>query len=269
MDLQSLALQAARAGASAMAELGAGQPIAYKSDGHADPVTRADLASESAIRALIAEHRGDDGVLAEESGLSLGTSDIRWVIDPLDGTVNFTHGLRHYAVSVAAESMPSRETVAAAVVQPARGRWLALGPDGVTGGPGRAGVACTSADRALVAFAVPNDRAGRHDAYRTLARIAPYVQDLRNFGSTVCDLAAVATGEIDGFITFEPAPWDIAAGLALVRAAGGTSRRLSRDGGPQVVVAGGAAVVDWLSERILASGSHGPTTIEETRSESQ
>ena len=267
MDLQVLALEAARAGASAVTGFGTAQPVAYKRDGHADPVTRADLASESAIRTLIARHRGDDAVLAEESGLSPGTSDVRWIIDPLDGTVNFTHGLRHYAVSVAAESVPSGEIVAAAVIQPARARWLTLGLYGVTGGPGRVGVTRTPAERALVAFAVPNDRAGRRDAYRTLAGIAPHVQDLRNFGSTVCDLAAVATGEVDGFITFDPARWDVAAGIALVHAAGGASRRLVRDGGSQIVVAGGAVVVDRLSERILARIPRA-TIIDERRSES-
>lgn len=255
MDLQSLALCAARSGAAAVSEFLDRRALAigYANGSHTSPVTNADLASEAAIRTLIFEHRPEDGVLAEESGVCPGTSDIQWIIDPLDGTVNFTHGLGHYAISVAATSLSRQETVAAAVIQPTRARCLALGPGGVDGNQDHIGVARTTAARALVAFAVPNDQSRRRDAYLVLAGVAPFVQDLRNFGSTVCDLAAVATGEIGGFITFNPAPWDIAAGIPLVHAAGGTSRQLSRDGSP-IIVAGGPTIVAELSERILAGG---------------
>src|SRR5262249_9854004 len=146
-----------------------------------------------------------------------------WIVDPLDGTVNFTHGLDRYAVSVAAESCGSGRVAAAAIVRPATGSWLALCGNGVAGSPGHIRVTPRQACDALLSFAVPSQPEPRRAAYCLLATVVPHVQDLRNFGSTVCDLAAVAVGEIDGFISFDAHDWDVAAGIALVIASGGSA----------------------------------------------
>lgn len=249
-NLQSLTLLAARAGGRAITEAGdaAGSAVDFKHGNPQDPVTDADRASEAAIRAVVALHRREDAVLGEEAGTTPGTSGLRWVVDPLDGTVNYSHGLSRYAVSVAVEREETGPVIAASIFQPATGAWLGLEPGGVCGSPAPAGVdPGVPAARSLVAFAVPNEPEHRRRAYRLLTDLAPRVQDLRNFGSTVCDLAQVAAGGLNGFVSFDPAPWDIAAGVAIVRAAGGTSRRWRRDDGMEVVVAGCPAVVDTVT----------------------
>jgi myo-inositol-1(or 4)-monophosphatase len=270
-SLRDLSLRAARAGAEAIREVvryGAVEAV-FKDGTVGDPVTVADHASERAIRAVIARHRPHDAVLAEESGLTPGTSGLRWVIDPLDGTLNFSHGHSRYAVSVAVVADPSPgealggHVLAATILRPATGGGLWLdGAHVVCGTPGRPAAAVKAAvntavraDRALVAFAVPNVPHRRHAAYRALAQIAARLGDLRNSGSTVCDLAAVTTGRFDAFLTFDPAPWDIAAGLALVQAAGGTSRRWRHDGGV-VVAAGAPPVVAALREWLAGQPAH-------------
>jgi myo-inositol-1(or 4)-monophosphatase len=249
--LPALALRAARAGARAVRDaLHSGRiDVRYKGGNQCDPVTAADHASEAAIRRVVVANRGADGWLGEESGSVPGTSGLRWVADPLDGTVNVSHGLRRYAVSVAVESEADGAVVAAAILCPANGEWLALGPGGVQGRVRRIGVSAAAPARALLAFAVPNEPTVRATAYRLLSDLAPRVQDLRNMGSTVCDLAAVAAGRLDGFVTINPQPWDVAAGVAIVHAAGGTSRRCHRSG-LDLLVVGGSAVVDSVADWI-------------------
>ncbi len=250
--LGDLALAAARAGRDqvlAHLDMARGRRPDTAADQHdRDPVTAADLASDQAIRDAISAARPRDSWLTEESGHLAGTSGLRWIVDPLDGTVNVTHGLDRCAVSVAVESERDGEALAAAVVLPLTGHWLAVSH----------GVATTSLSRpvrvtdrdpgsALLSFAVPSPAPARAAAYRCFSAIVGRVQDLRNLGSTVCDLAGVATGELDGFISIDPKPWDIAAGLALVEAAGGTFRRWRRSDGHQILVAGGPAVVAAVS----------------------
>ncbi|GIJ80010.1 myo-inositol-1(or 4)-monophosphatase [Micromonospora phaseoli] len=264
-DLQRLSLRAARAGAEAIRDVcGQGVELTYKDGAAQDPVTTADQASERAILDLIARDRPQDAVLAEESGFMTGCSGLRWIVDPLDGTLNFSHGLSRYAVSIAVAA-DRRDTdspdgsapgaadrvVAATILQPATGTCLVLGDDGAHNGSESPLTVKPQAvpEHALVAFAVPNAPGPRRQAYQLLTLVAPRVADLRNTGSTVCDLATVATGELDAFVSFDPAPWDIAAGAALVEAAGGVSRRWRR--GERVVFATGApavvaALADWL-----------------------
>jgi myo-inositol-1(or 4)-monophosphatase len=153
-------------------------------------------------------------------------------------------------VSVAVETERDGRAVAAAIVLPATGGWLASGSAGPRGDAARIGVSDPPPERALLGFAVPGAPGPRRAAYRLLADIAPHVQDLRNSGSTVCDLAAVATGELDGFLSVNPAAWDVAAGAAIVRASGGTVRRWRRQDGLDLFVAGGRRLVDAIDELI-------------------
>jgi myo-inositol-1(or 4)-monophosphatase len=242
-EISALALEAARTGATAIrSTLKAGPLDSREKPGDQGLVTNADYASESAIIQLIKARRSDDAILAEESGEHVGTTGVRWVIDPLDGTTNFAHGRDYYAVSVAAEA--DEQVVAAAICQPASGLWLACGPDGLAASQTRVGVRqCQDPRRALMSFAVSADPRVRRAGYHALAEVAPRVGGLRNLGSTVCDLAAVAMGLLDGFIGFAQAPWDTAAGAALVEAAGGVCRNLVVDGGLPVVVAGNVDLV--------------------------
>ncbi|MEU7711795.1 inositol monophosphatase family protein [Micromonospora chalcea] len=254
-DLRYLSLRAARAGADAIREARSqGFRTMHKGGAAQDPVTTADHASERAILDLLARDRPQDAVLAEESGLSAGCSGLRWIVDPLDGTLNFSHGASRYAVSIAVATGcddGDGQVVAATILQPATGACLVLDGDGALDGDVPVTVDREAAPgHALVAFAVPNAPGPRRRAYQSLVGVAPLVADLRNSGSTVCDLAAVARGELDAFVSFDPAPWDVAAGTALVEAAGGVSRRWRHDG-LAVLATGAPAVVDalagWLS----------------------
>lgn len=255
-DLRHLSLRAARAGADAIRQARhRGFQTVHKGGAAQDPVTTADHASERAILDLLARDRPQDAVLAEESGLSAGCSGLRWIVDPLDGTLNFSHGASRYAVSIAVAAGcdvgdGEGRVVAATILQPASGACLVLDADGAHDGDAHVAVNRDAVpEHALVAFAVPNAPGPRRRAYQALVGLAPRVADLRNSGSTVCDLAAVATGELDAFVSFDPAAWDVAAGTALVEAGGGVSRRWRRDG--QTVFATGAPAVvaaleNWL-----------------------
>ncbi len=265
-DLRHLSLRAARAGADAIREArGRGLQTEHKGGAAQDPVTSADHASERAILGLLARDRPQDAVLAEESGASAGCSGLRWIVDPLDGTLNFSHGASRYAVSIAVATgcdVGDGQVVAATVLQPATGACLVLDDGGALDGD--APVAVNRGARpghALVAFAVPNAPGPRRRAYQALVGVAPRVADLRNTGSTVCDLAAVARGELDAFVSFDPAPWDIAAGAALVEAAGGVSRRWRHDGF-EVFGTGAPAVVAALAGWLGDDGTDGRDTID-------
>ncbi|GGM47101.1 inositol monophosphatase family protein [Dactylosporangium sucinum] len=249
-DLQQLTLLAAQAGSSAIGRVLAERRtgVAFKDGRAQDPVTAADRESERAIRALVTRYRGEDAFLGEEDGLTPGRSGLRWIVDPLDGTVNFSHGLPRYAVSVAVADERAGQVVAATILQPATGAVLGLPLPSAPPRPARP-------DRALVAFAVPNAAGPREHAYRLLTGVAPRVQDLRNHGSTVCDLAAVATGELDAFVSFDPAPWDVAAGVALVEAAGGQTCRRRRADGVDVLATGAPAVVAALTDWLVLEGN--------------
>ncbi|HEV7899255.1 MAG TPA: inositol monophosphatase family protein [Planosporangium sp.] len=250
-DVYGVALDAARVGASAIMRLLDDGAVVVDSKGAnvRDLVTNADHASEAAVMELIRSQRPEDAFLAEEAGEISGVSGVRWVIDPLDGTTNFAHGHTYYAVSVAAES--AGEVIAAVVYQPVNEVWLGWGPRGPEGSECWGVTSCHDPAHALVSFAVPYDETRRRTAYRLLSRVAPRMHDLRNFGSTACDLLAVASGALDGFIGFAQLPWDIAAGLALVRAAGGVSRVLADVDGVDVVVAGNEKIVDAASAALL------------------
>jgi myo-inositol-1(or 4)-monophosphatase len=248
-DVMALAARAARAGAEAVRAAGRGTVVATKGSVR-ELVTDADLASEAAILEVIRAARPGDAVLTEESGEQAGTSGVRWIVDPLDGTVNFVRGLDRFAVSVAAER--GDRVIAAAVCRPIDDLTLSLSRVGVVASAGTPGVADpVSPSTAVVSFAVPYDAAGRRRAYEVLAAVAPRVVDLRNSGSSVCDLAAVALGELDGFIGFGQKPWDISAGLRLVEAAGGTGAVVRIANSLDMLVAGGrrlvGSVVDWTA----------------------
>ncbi len=247
-SVAEVAVIAAAAGAEAINKINLPSAGRTEKGTAGEFVTDADLASEAAIIGVIHRYRPEDGILAEESGHRQGSTGVRWIVDPLDGTVNFARGLDQFAVSVAAEC--DGLIVAGAICQPKGALSLSVDGERCASNRGTVAVAVdTDPRRAVVSFAVPYDQRGRTDAYRHLARIAPQVGDLRNSGSTVCDLAAVTLGRLDGFIGFGQSAWDIAAGQRMVEVAGGVSVTVALSTGLQMTVAGGerlvAAVLEW------------------------
>ncbi|MET8164964.1 inositol monophosphatase family protein [Streptomyces sp. NPDC057456] len=190
-----------------------------------DVVTEMDIAAEKLITALISEHRPDDGFLGEEGASSEGGSGIRWVIDPLDGTVNYLYGLPTWAVSIAAEQ--DGETVAGVVEIPMRGEtYHAVRGGGAWGSGAREGeraLSCRPAaplDQALVSTGfnyVTEVRAHQADVAQ---RLIPLLRDIRRSGSAAVDLCDVAAGRLDGYYERGLHPWDLAAGDLIAREAG-------------------------------------------------
>ncbi|MCL3862195.1 inositol monophosphatase family protein [Actinotalea sp. K2] len=191
-----------------------------------DVVTQMDLASEALLRRLLAQERPQDAILGEEEGLLVGTSGVTWVLDPIDGTVNYLYGIPAYAVSVAAvvgEPDPARWTVVAGCVHAvADGRtWTAgLGRGAYLDG-GRVAVnAARPLAESLVGtgFGYLSER--RRSQARVLAEVLPQVRDIRRIGSAAMDLCTVATGGLDAYYERGLQPWDLAAASLVAQEAG-------------------------------------------------
>lgn len=228
-ELRSLAEQLA---VSAGALVRDGRPqrvdVAATKSSPIDIVTAMDLASEALIRRTLAERRPADGVLGEEEGLVPGTSGVTWVIDPIDGTVNYLYGIPAYAVSVAAvvgPPTPDRWTVVAAAVHGVA--------DGRTWTAGLGGGAHLDGRRLHVNPAVPlasclvgtgfgytADR--RRGQARVVAELLPQVRDIRRIGSAALDLCTLAAGGLDLYYERGLQPWDLAAASLVAREAGAT-----------------------------------------------
>lgn len=190
--------------------------------GEVDPVTKTDRQSEDAILTVIHAHRPDDTVFGEEGGGDAVGSGRRWIIDPLDGTVNFVAGIPHFAVSIGL--WDGARAVTGVVVDVMRDDVFAA-----TGGEGASlnGKAIAVSDRADLGSSVlvtgfPYDRQERADLYTApVADAMRVARGVRRFGTASLDFAWVASGRLDGYWEFGLKPWDVAAGILLVEEAGG------------------------------------------------
>ncbi|MGW4205080.1 inositol monophosphatase family protein [Streptomyces sp. NPDC004726] len=185
-----------------------------------DVVTEMDLAAEKLITGFLADRRPYDGFLGEEGASTEGTSGVRWIIDPLDGTVNYLYGLPTWAVSIAAER--DGETVVGVVEVPMRRESCRA----VLGGGAYAGdkpLRCRPApplDQALVSTGFNYVSAVRTHQAEVAQRLIPCVRDIRRGGSAAVDLCDVAAGRLDGYYERGLHPWDLAAGDLIAREAG-------------------------------------------------
>ncbi|WP_425413697.1 inositol monophosphatase family protein [Nitriliruptor alkaliphilus] len=224
-----------------------------------DPVSEADRAAERLIAGGLLDARPDDGLLGEEGQASRpGTSGYRWVVDPLDGTVNFLYGRPTWCVSIACEDADG--TVVGVVHAPQLGEtWTATRGGGARRhetGHVLAVSEVTELGECLVATGFSYDPLVRADQGRAVADLVPRARDVRRDGSAALDLAWVAAGRADGYVEAGLNPWDWAAGRLLVTEAGGRVSTASWTLGGRsraAVVAGGAAAHDhllaWLEER--------------------
>ena len=191
--------------------------------GAGDFVSRADTAAEKTIRDELMAGRPTYGWLGEETGTADGSDPTRrWIVDPLDGTTNFLHGLPHWAVSIALEH--KGEIVSAVVFDPAKDEmFVAEKGQGAWMNESRIRVSGRRAmSEALFATGVPfGTKKTLPATMRDLARLMPGSAGVRRMGSAALDLAYVAAGRFDGFWERELGAWDMAAGLLLVREAGG------------------------------------------------
>ena len=191
--------------------------------GKSDFVTMVDRNAESEIVKIIRKHHPDHSILGEEGGISGSNGDVRWIIDPLDGTTNFLHALPHFAVSIGIE-VKGRLEHGVIYAPCTQDLYVASLGDGATLNGRRIRVSKnTSLDDALVGTGVPIRNSEGLDSYLPMFRaVAENTAGLRRAGAASLDLAYVAAGRLDGFFELNLKPWDIAAGIVLVREAGGT-----------------------------------------------
>lgn len=218
------------AGALIRSRFGGRQDVRTKSSS-VDLVTAVDRAAEDLIVAILLAQTPGYGVLAEESGTREGKRGARWIIDPLDGTTNFAHGIPHFAVSIALEV--SGTVQLGLVHDPIRGETFSATSAGGARLNGAAiGVSSEGAlSEALLATGFGPDRRDRPEYYLgPFGRILPRCQCIRRCGSAALDLCYVAAGRLDGFWEANLRPWDTAAGRLIVEEAGGVVSSFA--GGP-------------------------------------
>lgn len=190
--------------------------------GEVDPVTAMDEAAEEAIIDVLSDARPDDAVLGEESGGAGWREGRVWVVDPLDGTVNFVHGIPHVAVSVAL--WEDGAPLAGVVIDVTRNEEFSVvaGNGAHLDGTPISVSVCQSLGDAVVATGFPYDRRRHAMAYaETVGHVLGRVQGIRRIGSAALDLAWTACGRFDAYWEYGLHPWDSAAGLLLVKEAGG------------------------------------------------
>jgi myo-inositol-1(or 4)-monophosphatase len=209
-----------------------------------DLVSEADRAAEHLIRERLAAARPGDAVLGEEGGDTAGTSGVRWIVDPLDGTVNFLFGIPQWGVSVACEDADG--PLAGVIYDPVRDELWAAERDGpalLDGAPVRPS-AREDLATALVATGFGYDADVRRAQAAVVARVLPAVRDIRRLGSAALDLAWTAAGRYDAFYEWGLNPWDLAAGALICGRAGLVRRDLPPVGpsNPGILVAPPALV---------------------------
>jgi myo-inositol-1(or 4)-monophosphatase len=219
-ELLALATEVAHeAGAGLREAFGRALEISAKST-PTDLVSEADVATERLIRARLEAARPDDAIMGEEGDDRPGTSGLRWVVDPLDGTTNFLFGIPIWCVSIACEDADG--AVAGVVFDPLRRETWAATRDGA---PTLDGVPLSSPargelSRALVATGFGYDAAVREAQARAVARLLPRVRDVRRLGAAALDLAWTAAGRFDAYYERGVKHWDIAAGRLICERAG-------------------------------------------------
>ncbi|MEI5521296.1 inositol monophosphatase family protein [Streptomyces brasiliscabiei] len=256
-ELLEIALDAAaRAGAFLRDGRPADLGVAATKSSAVDVVTEMDIASEKLITGLLAERRPHDGVLGEEGASVEGTSGVQWVIDPLDGTVNYLYGLPSWAVSIAVRV--DGETVVGVVYAPERGEtfravlgegaYLDDRPARVRPAPGL-GLALVGTGFGYRA----ERRAKQADVLRALI---PEVRDIRRGGSAAIDLCDVAVGRLDAYYERGLNAWDYAAGDLVAREAGAlTGGRPGEPLSPDLTIAAPPVLFEALQTRLDALGA--------------
>lgn len=258
-ELLDLALHAARRAGALLRD---GRPddlgVTATKTSPIDVVTEMDIAAEKLITGLLAEARPDDGFLGEEGASRESSSGVRWIIDPLDGTVNYLYGLPGWAVSIAAEERG--EVVAGVVEAPLRGETC----HAVLGGGawlGERRMYCRPApplDQALVGTGFSYVAERRRQQAEVVRQLITRVRDIRRSGSAAIDLCDVAAGRLDAFYERGLNRWDFAAGDLIAREAGArTGGRPGDPAGTELAVAASPGVFERLQPLLEELGEVG------------
>ena len=248
--LLDLAERAARrAGQELLDRYGSATGVGTKSTA-TDPVSDADRAAEDVLVSTILSERADDGLLGEEGADRPARSGLRWVLDPLDGTVNYLYRLPGWCVSVACEDRLDGEwtAIVGVVHDPLRGETYraARGGGAQLDGAPLAVNDPVLLERALIATGFGYDVGHRRRQAAVVAELLPRVRDIRRVGSAALDLCAVAAGRVDGYYEDTPSRWDWAAGALIAAEAGATVTPLLAPGGNPGVLAAGPSLAGPL-----------------------
>jgi myo-inositol-1(or 4)-monophosphatase len=218
--MANAALKAAR---GLIRDFGEVEQLQVSIKGPGEFVSAADLKAEKVLRTELAKARPGYGFLMEESGAEAGSDrHHRWIVDPLDGTTNFLHGIPHFAISIALER--DGDIIAGLIYEPVRDEmfWGEKGGGAFLNDRRLRVSARRQLGEALIGTGIPFVGRGDHGAYlATLGAVMAATSGVRRLGVASLDLAYVAAGRLDGFWEFGLSPWDIAAGIVLVREAGG------------------------------------------------
>jgi myo-inositol-1(or 4)-monophosphatase len=222
---------ARKAARSLIHDFGEVEQLQVSRKGPADFVSEADRRAEEILRRELGKARPGFSMLLEEAGaVGDSASANRWIVDPLDGTTNFLHGIPHFAISIAHEE--DGELVAGMIYDPLRDEsfWSVRGSGAFLNNHRLRVSARKDMGDAVLATGLPfGDRPGKQEALATLEPVMAGTAGLRRFGAASLDLAYVAAGRFDAFWEFGLSPWDVAAGILLIREAGGFVTEL--DGG--------------------------------------
>lgn len=257
-DLLTIASTIAQAaGELALRRQAEGVEIAGLKSSPVDVVTVADRETEQLIRSMLADARPNDGFFGEESGAETGSSGLTWLVDPIDGTVNYLYGSPHWGVSIAAvegEPDPLRwQALAACVVGPALGEIYTAtlrGGARLNNVPIEVAPAVELAE-ALVATGFAYDSEMRAQQGAAIARLLPRVRDIRRMGAASLDLCAVANGRVNAFFEQTLSPWDHAAGALIAREAGARVTGWNADAPSADFVLAGSPLVAGELEKVL------------------
>lgn len=218
--MAAAALKAAR---GLVRDFGEVEQLQVSRKGPADFVSEADRRADRILKAELRKGRPAYALLMEESGAEAGEPDAPcWIVDPLDGTTNFLHGLPHWAISIAVEE--KGEITAGLIYDPVKDEmfWAAKGSGAYLNDRRLRVSGRKDLTDCLVATGIPFAGHGDHASFSAiLAAVMPQVAGVRRYGSSALDLAYVAAGRFDGYWEEGLSPWDLAAGILLVREAGG------------------------------------------------
>ncbi|HTI75522.1 MAG TPA: inositol monophosphatase family protein [Mycobacterium sp.] len=225
-----------------------------------DPVTVVDTETERLLRDRLAELRPGEQILGEEEGGSTGGGDgLTWVLDPIDGTVNFVYGVENYAVSVGVQRNGASLAGAVANVptgalySAALGHGARLQRDGVT--TALTSSAAVELPMSLVGTGFSYAREQRTRQAEILSRVLPRVRDVRRLGSAALDLCMVAAGALDAYYEDGVHVWDWAAGALIAAEAGAILRLPPADGGPGMIVAAAPGIAEALTDALRQAGA--------------
>jgi myo-inositol-1(or 4)-monophosphatase len=243
----ALATDLAREAGALALSMRAGITVLVSQSSPVDVVTAADKAVEAFLVDALHLARPADGILGEVGAGTTGSSGFRWVIDPIDGTVNYLYGIPQWAVSLGVED-PSGAVVGV-VFDPAKDElWQAVRGDGAS--LNSAPLQCStvsSLDAALIGTGFGYDARRRAAQSRLLPTLLPVVRDIRRLGAGSLDLCSVAAGRLDGYFEQGLSPWDLCAGGLIAAEAGARVTGLhGRPAGYDLVVAAGPAVWEPL-----------------------